>query len=110
MVDINSLKDPSPWQPITKPIDLKHLGKFGEELGECIAAVCRCIIQGIDEKEPVTQKLNREWLEDEIADIQAGAELCIQHFNLNRQRIMERREKKLWHLRRWHQMLKRDET
>lgn len=47
-----------PWRPIQSPIDLKHLGKFGEELGECQAAVSRCIIQGIREKEPIERKPN----------------------------------------------------
>lgn len=61
----------NPWNPMTKAIDLKHLGKLGEEAGELSAIVCRCIIQGINEYEPVTGKSNREALEDEIADVQS---------------------------------------
>jgi NTP pyrophosphatase (non-canonical NTP hydrolase) len=95
----------NPWVPMTRPIDLKHLGKFGEELNECGAAVNRCIIQGIDEAEPVTGKVNRAWLEDEIADVLANVELVIGHFGLDMQRIYLRSEKKKKHLGGWHSML-----
>ena len=37
--------DPSPWVPEADPKSLKALGKLGEELNECGAAVARCIIQ-----------------------------------------------------------------
>jgi hypothetical protein len=63
----------NPWRPMTRPIDLKHLGKLGEESNELGAAISRCIIQGIDEREPVTGKPNRQWLAEEIADVLANA-------------------------------------
>lgn len=65
----------NPWIPMSKPIDIKHLGKLAEELGEASSAVARCLIQGIDESEPVTGKLNRQWLEDELADVCANIQL-----------------------------------
>lgn len=105
MVDETKLKDPSPWNPISSPIDLKHLGKLGEELGECGAAVSRCIIQGLDGVEPVTGKLNREWLEDECADVLANIFLVIDHFNLDSVKINQRSTLKQKHLRAWHNML-----
>ncbi|ODM71709.1 hypothetical protein [Bradyrhizobium elkanii] len=105
MADADTLGKANPWHPMTKPIDLKHLGKFGEELGECGAAVARCIIQGIDECEPVTGKSNREWLEDEIADITANMALVTEHFALDEARIFRRVLKKMEHLRGWHQQL-----
>lgn len=89
---------------ISDPVDLKHLGKLGEEASELGAAVSRCIIQGIDECEPVTGKLNREWLEDEIADVRANSELNIERFGLDEDRITKRVEKKKRHLRIWHAM------
>lgn len=104
MIDITKLKDPSPWHPIKDPVDLKHLGKLAEELGECISAVNRCIIQGVDEKHPVTEKVNKEWLEDEIADVMAGFQLAALRFNLNEARINERVEAKIKHLAAWHKM------
>ncbi len=104
MNNADELRDANPWQPMTTPIDLKHLGKLAEELGECGAAVCRCIIQGIDEKEPVTGKVNREWLEDEIADITANMALVTEHFNLDNERIFQRVMRKMKHLKQWHGM------
>lgn len=94
----------NPWHPITDTVDLKHLGKLGEELGECSAAVSRCIIQGIEECEPVTKKSNREWLEDEIADVYANAGLTIERFGLNSGRIFDRMLEKQARLRTWHEM------
>lgn len=95
----------SPWQPMTAPIDLKHLGKLGEELNEAGAAVSRCIVQGIDQCEPVTGKPNREWLEDELADVRAGDALAVEHFGLDEARIAARAEAKKARLRTWHTML-----
>lgn len=95
----------NPWHPMKRPIDLKHLGKFAEELGECSSAVARCIIQGIDEKEPVTGKKNRYWLEEEIADVLANINLVMRHFNLNQAQIQERKVRKEKQLLSWHSML-----
>lgn len=104
MSNADNLRDANPWHPITNAKDLKHLGKLGEELGEAQAAVSRCIIQGMDEKEPVTGKINREWLEDELADVLANIRLVSDHFNLNTNRMWERGEKKKKHLRQWHSL------
>ena len=93
-----------PWIPMSKPIDLKHLGKLQEELGESCAAVARCIIQGIDELEPITRKCNRQWLEEELADVMANIELVIHHFKLNFDEINLRKLKKMQNLQRWHLM------
>ena len=72
MANADELRDANPWHPMSDAVDLKHLGKLAEELSEAGAAVARCIIQGIDEKEPVTGKINREWLQDELADVIAN--------------------------------------
>jgi hypothetical protein len=98
----------NPWRPEQRPIALASLGKFGEELNECGAAVSRCVIQGIDESEPVTGKLNREWLEDEIADVLAGAGVVTSHFGLNQRRIVERQRRKRAHLAAWHRLIAPD--
>jgi hypothetical protein len=94
----------NPWHPIDNKVDLKHLGKLGEELGECSAAVARCIIQGVEEAEPVSGKPNREWLEEEIADVRANIDLVILRFGLNRERIATRAAKKMYQLSTWHEM------
>jgi hypothetical protein len=95
----------NPWQPMTRPIDLKHLGKLAEELNECGSADARCVIQGIDEREPVTGKSNREWLEDEVADVLANLRLVTNHFSLDEKRIVARLQRKIEHLKAWHSML-----
>src|SRR4030095_14422990 len=93
----------NPWTPMKDPVDLKHLGKLIEELGECTSAASRCIIQGVDEREPVTDKANRRWLAEELADVLAGVELCIEHFNLDVGFIALRKAGKKQQLRSWHQ-------
>lgn len=94
----------NPWHPITDKVQLKFLGKLLEELGELTAATSRCLIQGIDEKEPVTGKVNKEWLEEEIADVLAGIELVTNKFDLNYSKILERKSNKKIRLATWHRM------
>lgn len=94
----------NPWHPITNAVDIKTIGKFIEELGECISACARMLIQGIDEKEPVTGKINRNWTEEEIGDILAGADLVIERYKLDVHKIQSRRELKKKRLREWHKM------
>lgn len=93
--------EPSFWWPETDPVRLKVLGKLGEELAEGGAAVARCIIQGIDEVEPTTGKINRHWLEDEIADIEANIEHAKKTFRLDRDRITARTGRKFEYIARW---------
>jgi hypothetical protein len=101
----DAIREVNPWIPMSMPIDLKHLGKLGEELNECGAAVFRCIIQGIAECEPMTKVPNRHWLENELADVQANRELVIEHFGLDVARMAERTARKKVLLRAWHAML-----
>jgi phosphoribosyl-ATP pyrophosphohydrolase len=105
-VDVDAATSPAlnPWHPMTDKVDLKHMSKLGEEAGELASAACRCIAQGIDEAEPTTGKLNRAWLEDEIADVFANSELNIERFGLDRERIARRTERKKELLRTWHAM------
>lgn len=96
----------SPWHPTTNLTDLAVLGKLLEELGECTAATARCAIQGITEREPVTDKPNRNWLEEEIGDVLAGIEMTIRRFELSRAFILARRTKKIGQLEEWHGIIK----
>jgi len=95
----------NPWMPMTSAIDKKHIGKLLEELGEAVAAASRCLIQGIDEKEPVTGKPNKEWLEDAFADVLANIALVTEHFRLDQNRMRIRCDRKVEMLRTWHAML-----
>jgi hypothetical protein len=94
----------NPWHPIDNKVDLKHLGKLSEELGECNAAVARCIIQGVESREPMTGKFNKTWLEEEIADVEANIQLVKERFNLDRTFIADRAETKVMRLKSWHRM------
>jgi hypothetical protein len=104
-LQVTPTSDPNPWIPIQNPLDLKHLGKLIEELNEAGSATARCIIQGIDEVEPVTKKSNRTWLQEELADVIANINLVIEHFKLNVPAIEARIDRKYDHLKKWHNML-----
>jgi hypothetical protein len=98
------MKAPNPWHPMTDAVDVKHLGKLAEELAECGASVARCIIQGIDETEPVTGKINRQWLQEEMSDVLANIMLVQERFGLNSLDMALRMKQKMDHLRAWHEL------
>jgi hypothetical protein len=102
---LHELGAPSPWQPIQdKPLQAA-LGKLAEELAEAGAAVARCLIQGLDECEPVTKVPNRVWLENELADVQAAAAIVMTHYELDQKRMLVRQIRKMEHLTEWRRML-----
>ncbi len=105
IVDADDRRDASPWVPISSPRELKLLGKLVEEVNELGSAIARCIIQGVDEAEPVTGKINRAWLEDELADVLAGICLVVEHYKLDEGRMKVRTARKIEHLSQWHGML-----
>lgn len=82
----------SNWLPETNKYRLALLGKLAEECNELAAACTRCIIQGVDEREPQTAKVNRAWLEDEISDVQAMISHVITGFTLDHAKILYRKE------------------
>lgn len=90
------------WEPIADPVDLKHLGKLGEELGEASAIVSRCIIQGVDELDPDKGTTNRQKLQEEIADVLANISLVTDRFVLDKDFIFSRARWKRDRLRVWH--------
>lgn len=82
MSNADTLRDASPWHPISNAVDLKHLGKFAEELFECSESVAICINIGVCDSEPSPPTNTRTQLEQEIADVRANAELVIERFRL----------------------------
>ena len=158
-------RDPNPWQPMTDITDLKVLGKYLEEMGECleanvtitapreayhlrleneivdvhativlvvkrfkltgvdmthvfmrtgkawqlsanlgraITAASRCLIQGIEECEPITKKPNREWLEETISELLDSSVALANILDFDRVRMLARLRRKLDHLESWH--------
>lgn len=71
------------WEVTTDPLTLRRLGKLGEELGELGNVASRCIIQGLDEVDPGTGKVNRQRLADELADVQAQIDCTLIAFGLS---------------------------
>lgn len=102
-VDKSWREDYSPWHPIADPKEVKVLAKLGEEANELGSAVCRCIMQGVDECHPVTDKSNRTWLEDEIADVLLCIEEVRTKYCLDPERITARMACKRPAFRRWHE-------
>ena len=95
----------SPWKPDTDPRNLRPLGKCVEEICEAGAILARCIIQGIEESEPVTGKPNRQAVQEELADVQATTEILIEHFALDRTAIAVRAMEKKARLKAWFDMM-----
>lgn len=91
----------SPWTPMTNAGDLKVLGKALEEFGEGTSAIARCLIQGINECEPVTGKPNLQWLQEELADVRATSRRLIDFFMLDEDFIEDRALKKETQLKSW---------
>lgn len=94
-----AFNDP-PWHPISNAVDLKHLGKLGEETAELSRIVARIIIQGMDGIDPASGENNTINLQKEMADVIANIELNVEHFGLH---VDGRRiESKKTQLRIWH--------
>jgi hypothetical protein len=100
----------SPWISEQDPVRRAALGKLAEELGECVAAVSRCLIQGVDEHEPVTKVPNLRWLENELADVEAAIAVLRERLPFDLARTDERRTLKADHFRRWHAQIAPDEA
>ncbi|MBU6246491.1 MAG: hypothetical protein KGN77_01945 [Xanthomonadaceae bacterium] len=92
---------PTDWQPIGDKHDLAVLGKLGEEAAE-LAGICfRCIIQGLDEAEPRTGKVNRVALTEEIADVTAMIDAAVQRLRLSEVEISRRVVRKSIYKKPW---------
>ena len=96
------------WHVDTNEMNLRRLGKTLEELSELSAVVSRIIIQGIDERDPSSRKVNRRRLEEEIADVFAQVELLCHHFSLNSDFIVSRVDEKLNQMSQWEELLQKE--
>ncbi len=80
---------------------MKVLGKSAEEVNELGSALARCIIQGVNEVEPVTKKPNIQWIMEEVADVLACIELLKEQYNLDEYDIKKRVLRKKNALQEW---------
>lgn len=96
------------WVPTTDLLFLRRLGKLGEELGELSSVTNRCIIQGIDEIDPASQKANSLRLEEEIADVIAQCACTTRDLFLDREFISKRAKEKIKQMQQWDNMFLED--
>lgn len=92
------------WVPTTNLMMLRRMGKLQEELNELGGVASRCIIQGIDEVDPGTGKVNRERLWHEVADVYAQLDETVARLGLNRADIEARRAVKRGYMQEWEAM------
>lgn len=96
----------NPWTPENNAERLAILGKLAEELGEGTQITARCMIQGIDEAEPVTKVPNKLALEKELADIIATINQAVSRLGLDKDFIFERARGKSDELATWYDGLR----
>jgi NTP pyrophosphatase (non-canonical NTP hydrolase) len=85
------------------------MGKLQEELAELSVVASRCIIQGINEVDPGTGKINRDRLHDEIADVVAQCVVTINLLELDFPYIDKRVVRKVELMKEWEDMFLEDE-
>lgn len=100
-----TMKAPSLWRQEPDEPTLLMIGKLAEEAGELAARAARCIIQGLDAKDPDTGRTNREELEREIADVRGLGDLAIDRLGLDLPFIAERAITKRRHKDEWLRMV-----
>lgn len=98
MADIN------PWFPEPDTLTHQVLGKMAEECNELAKIAVRCMIQGLDQRDPGTFASNRDELLKEIADVEAT--ICwafeVLHFPVG---IAARQRKKLDGFHEWQKLI-----
>lgn len=89
------------WMSESDPHKVRRLGKTLEELGELIAVLARCLIQGSEEIDPGTGRVNHDRLEDEMADVTAQMKLTAVSFQADTLLMDLRIEQKIREMREW---------
>lgn len=96
------------WTPTTDLLTLRRMGKLLEELGEASNVAARVIIQGIDEVDPGSGKVNRQRLLDELADVAAQIECTLSAFGLDRDYFGQRTAHKVGQMAEWEALFASD--
>jgi hypothetical protein len=98
------------WKPETDVVLHQALGKCAEECAELSQALARCLIQGFHEAEPVTHKLNRTQLFEEVADIKAALRWLFDVLDEPFKGESERERRKFDGFKHWQAMLEAEES
>jgi hypothetical protein len=93
----------SPWKPEPNLLIHQALGKACEEASELANILARCLIQGLDQCEPVSGKPNRQALSEEIADVDAAVQWLRELTGVEYDEA--RADRKLNGLRRWQKLI-----
>lgn len=93
------------WLPESRTVIHQALGKAAEEAGELSTILSRCLIQGLDEKDPESWKPNLDSLAEELADVEAATEWLFELLDLDVEAHNARAGRKLDGFRRWQKML-----
>ncbi len=93
------------WLPESRTVIHQALGKAAEEAGELTTILARCLIQGVDEKDPKTWALNMDRLAEELADVEAAMQWLFEVLDLDVEAHNARADRKLEGFRRWQKML-----
>lgn len=96
------------WKPETDVILHQALGKCAEECAELSQALARCLIQGFHEAEPITHKLNRTHLFEEVADLKAALRWLFDVLDEPFKGESERERRKFDGFKHWENMLEGD--
>ncbi|KPF47094.1 hypothetical protein [Rhizobium sp. AAP43] len=94
------------WLPERDTVTHQALGKAAEECGELTQILARCIIQGIEGRDPKTGQPNRERLAEELADVDAAISWLFELLDLDIETHNARSDRKLTGFREWADMIK----
>ncbi|MDI7864333.1 hypothetical protein MRS76_20550 [Rhizobiaceae bacterium n13] len=96
------------WKPEPDLIIHQALGKAVEEASELAKILARCLIQGLDAKDPKTGIPNRQAVLEEMADIDAAIVWLLEVAYRPDDQLLERANRKLAGFLQWQKMLEDD--
>lgn len=89
------------WVPESSPRILRRIGKTAEEASELTKVCARIIIQGHAGIDPATYKCNLHMLAEELADVQAQINCCVESLGLDKEFMATRTQRKQEQMEEW---------
>jgi NTP pyrophosphatase (non-canonical NTP hydrolase) len=89
------------WVPDADPHQARRIGKTLEELSELANVLARISIQGLDSIDPASGKTNRRRMLEETADVLAQLDCNVRAFDLDRDEMWDRQERKTAQMAEW---------